>query len=103
MFEFLRLCGFSETDIQKHLPRAERAFVKMGIDASDIQKGKDRLEQYYDIKLEGLRKALRLCLLEVLDSVLAREEAAHRVSAHQVLSHGQGETPANRVQPRPGG
>jgi len=74
MLEFLKICGLKDSDIQAELPRIQRAFNRLGITAEDIKQGKSRLYKYYDIELEGIRKALRLCLLELVDSVLAREE-----------------------------
>jgi benzoyl-CoA reductase/2-hydroxyglutaryl-CoA dehydratase subunit BcrC/BadD/HgdB len=79
MIELLKLCGFSEHDIDTELPRVEKAFEKLGITAADIERGKQRLNQYYDIELEGIRKAFRLCVLELVNSVLAREEGKKKI------------------------
>jgi benzoyl-CoA reductase/2-hydroxyglutaryl-CoA dehydratase subunit BcrC/BadD/HgdB len=81
MLELLKLCGFTEKDIQTELPRIEKAFRKLGLKAEDIERGKQRLTTYYDIELKGLRKALRLCLLEMVKIVLAREEGKEKVIA----------------------
>jgi hypothetical protein len=74
MIELLKLCGFEEREIKAELPRIEKAFGRLGIAAADIERGKQRLNKYYDIELRGVRKALRLCLREVVNAVLAREE-----------------------------
>jgi hypothetical protein len=79
MIELLKLCGFTAQDIDKELPRVERAFEKLGITAADVERGKQRLIKYYDVELEGVRKAFRLCLLELVNSVLAREEGKKKI------------------------
>ncbi len=79
MMELLKLCGFKAQEIKSELPRVEKAFNRLGITAEDIERGRQRLIKYYDIELEGVRKALRLCLLELVNTVLAREEGKARV------------------------
>jgi hypothetical protein len=74
MYELLHLCGFEDHEIELHLPRIEIAFEKLGITEEDVERGKQRLQKYYDIDLNGVRKALRLHVLEVVDAVLARQE-----------------------------
>jgi benzoyl-CoA reductase/2-hydroxyglutaryl-CoA dehydratase subunit BcrC/BadD/HgdB len=74
MNELLKLCGFETQEIEVELLRIQRAFDRLGITTEDIERGKQRLTKYYDVELEGIRKALRLCVREVIDSVLAREE-----------------------------
>jgi len=74
MIELLKLLGFTAGDINTELPRVEKAFGKVGIIAGDIEAAKLRLKKYYDMELEGVRKAFRLCILEFVNSVLAREE-----------------------------
>jgi benzoyl-CoA reductase/2-hydroxyglutaryl-CoA dehydratase subunit BcrC/BadD/HgdB len=79
MIELLKLCGFKEQDIGTELPRVEKAFNRLGITAKDIERGKQRLSKYYDIELEGVRKALRLCVLELVNSVLAKDEGKTKI------------------------
>jgi benzoyl-CoA reductase/2-hydroxyglutaryl-CoA dehydratase subunit BcrC/BadD/HgdB len=79
MIELLKLCGFTEDDINTELPRVERAFERLNITAADIENGKQRLTKYYDIKLEGVRKAFRLCMLELVNLMLAREEGKKKI------------------------
>jgi benzoyl-CoA reductase/2-hydroxyglutaryl-CoA dehydratase subunit BcrC/BadD/HgdB len=74
MRELLKLCGFSAHDLESEFFKVERAFNKLGITAEDIERAKQRLNTYYDIELRGIRKALRLCIREVVNAVLAREE-----------------------------
>ncbi len=79
MIELLKLCGFTAHDINVELPRVEKAFNKLGIIEEDIERGKQRLTRYYDTELEGVRKAFRLCVLELVNSVLAREEGKEKI------------------------
>lgn len=79
MNALLKLCGFGTKEIEEELPRIQRAFDRLGITAEDIERGKQRLTRYYDVELEGIRKALRLCVREVIDSVLAREEGKKEI------------------------
>lgn len=79
MIELLKLCGFKEKDIKSELSRVEKAFHRLGITAEDIERGKQRLAMYYDTGLEGVRKVLRLIVLELVDSILARDEGKTKV------------------------
>jgi len=74
MIELLKLCGYSEQEIESELPRVEKAFDKLGITVEDIERGKQRLTKYYDVGLKGVRKSLRLVLRELVDALLARDE-----------------------------
>lgn len=74
MIELLKLCGFEACDIESDLPRVEKVFHRLGITSEDIERGKQRLNEYYDIKLQGVRKALRLHLRALTNLLLAREE-----------------------------
>ena len=79
MIELLGLCGFEPNEVKSALPRIEKAFNKVGITAIDIEHGKERLNKYYDIELEGLRKIFKLSMLEMVDMILAREEGKKEV------------------------
>ncbi len=74
MNELLKLCGFEPSEIEAELPRIEKAFKKLGITAADIDRGKQRLTKYYDVELKGVRKVLRLCVRELVDAMLLKEE-----------------------------
>lgn len=74
MIELLRLCGYEEQEIKADLPRVEKAFNKLGITAEDIERAKQRLNRYYDVELKGVRKILRLCIQELVNWTLAKEE-----------------------------
>jgi hypothetical protein len=79
MIEFLKLCGFAPQEMDTELPRVERAFEKLGITAGDIELAKQRLNTYYNVELEGVRKAIRLLVLEMVNSILAREEGKKHI------------------------
>jgi benzoyl-CoA reductase/2-hydroxyglutaryl-CoA dehydratase subunit BcrC/BadD/HgdB len=79
MIEFLELCGFTPDEIDKELPRVEKALGKAGITGDDLETAKQRLTKYYDMELEGVRKAFRLCILELVNTVLAREEGKKKI------------------------
>jgi benzoyl-CoA reductase/2-hydroxyglutaryl-CoA dehydratase subunit BcrC/BadD/HgdB len=79
MNELLRLFGYRETELESELPRIRKTFKKLGINAGDIERGKQRLTMYYDIKFEGVRKAFRLCMQEMVDVMLSREEGKKKV------------------------
>jgi benzoyl-CoA reductase/2-hydroxyglutaryl-CoA dehydratase subunit BcrC/BadD/HgdB len=79
MMELLKLCGFEEQEIKTELPRVEKAFRKLGITDEDIEQGKQRLGRYYDIELEGVRKVFRLCLRELVSSLLVAEEGKKKI------------------------
>jgi benzoyl-CoA reductase/2-hydroxyglutaryl-CoA dehydratase subunit BcrC/BadD/HgdB len=74
MLELLKLCGFEQAEINSQLPRIQKVFNKLEITGDDIEKAKERLNKYYDIKLNGVRKMFRLYILRLADLMLAREE-----------------------------
>lgn len=79
MIELLELCGFRKQEIEAELPRIEKAFDRLGITSEDIERAKQRLRKYYAIELKGIRKVLRLCVREVVSTVLAREEGKKKI------------------------
>jgi benzoyl-CoA reductase/2-hydroxyglutaryl-CoA dehydratase subunit BcrC/BadD/HgdB len=79
MIELLKLCGFEPEEIESELPRMEKAFNKLEITTEDIERGKQRLDKYYDMELKGVRKILRLIIKDVVSSVLAREEGRTKI------------------------
>jgi benzoyl-CoA reductase/2-hydroxyglutaryl-CoA dehydratase subunit BcrC/BadD/HgdB len=79
MIELLRLCGFGAQEIESELPRIEKAFGRLGITAEDIERGKQRLNKYYDIELKGVRKVFRLLMWEVIESVMARDDGKTKI------------------------
>jgi hypothetical protein len=79
MIELLKLCGYSEQEIESELPRVEKAFNKLGITVDDIERGKQRLNKYYDMELKGVRKSMRLIVRELVDALLVRDEGVKSV------------------------
>jgi benzoyl-CoA reductase/2-hydroxyglutaryl-CoA dehydratase subunit BcrC/BadD/HgdB len=79
MRELLTICGFETQEIASELPRIEKAFQKLGITSGDIERGKQRIAEYYDIKLQGIRKAIGLCIRDVVDTVLAKEDGKKKL------------------------
>jgi benzoyl-CoA reductase/2-hydroxyglutaryl-CoA dehydratase subunit BcrC/BadD/HgdB len=79
MIELLKLCGFTEQEIESELPRIGRAFNKLGTTAEDIERGKQRLNKYYEVELKGIRKALRLIVRELVDELLVKDEGEKKV------------------------
>jgi benzoyl-CoA reductase/2-hydroxyglutaryl-CoA dehydratase subunit BcrC/BadD/HgdB len=79
MFELLELCGFESHELESELPRIKKAFDVLGINAEDIERGKKRLNKYYDIELKGFRKVLRLIVKELVNALLVREESNKKV------------------------
>jgi len=79
MQELLKLCGFEEEEIKSELPRISRAFSILNISDEDIKRAQQRLKKYYDVELRGVRKIIRLCMLEMVNSMLAREEGKKKI------------------------
>jgi benzoyl-CoA reductase/2-hydroxyglutaryl-CoA dehydratase subunit BcrC/BadD/HgdB len=79
MIGLLKLCGFEAHEIESELPRVEKVFSRLEITTEDIEIAKQRLTKYYDVELLGVRKALRLCVRELLKLVLAREEGKTKI------------------------
>jgi benzoyl-CoA reductase/2-hydroxyglutaryl-CoA dehydratase subunit BcrC/BadD/HgdB len=71
---FLDLCGFERGDIEKEVPRMEKAFDILGIGDDDIERAKTRMKTYIDVELLGMRKVLGIWIKELVDMVLAKEE-----------------------------
>ena len=79
MMKLLEYCGFETSEIESELPRVQKAFAKLGITTEDIEQGKKRLVKYYDMELMGLRKIFRLCLKELVNSLLLKEEGKQKI------------------------
>lgn len=70
----LDLCGYEVDEIEKERSRLEKTFEIVGIDSGDCQLAEERLNQYFDLELMGVRKFLGIWLKEFTDMVLARED-----------------------------
>jgi benzoyl-CoA reductase/2-hydroxyglutaryl-CoA dehydratase subunit BcrC/BadD/HgdB len=79
MIELLKLCGFQEQELDGQLPRVEKAFSRLGITAEDLEKGEKRLKKYYAVELEGIRKVIRLCVLDLVNAMLLKEEGKKKI------------------------
>ena len=74
MRELLELCGFTPEEIETELPRVQKVFDMFGIAPNDIERGKERINQFWEPELQGLRKIRGLAIKELVDTMLAREE-----------------------------
>jgi hypothetical protein len=72
--ELLKLCGFEDNEIENERPRIEKTFQKIGLDAEDMRRAEKWVTEQHDIELPGMRKVMRVWLLELFDLVLAKEE-----------------------------
>ena len=79
MIELLKLCGFEAAEAESELPRVKKAFDKLGLTPEDIERGKQRLEKYYDIELLGVRKAFGIYMKELINLILAKEEGKRKL------------------------
>ncbi|MBU2608735.1 MAG: 2-hydroxyacyl-CoA dehydratase family protein [Chloroflexi bacterium] len=81
MKKFLELCGFEPAEIDAELPRIQKVFDMFGINQEDIERGKDRINKFWDPELKGLAKIRGLARRELVDTILAREENKINVCA----------------------
>jgi len=72
--DLLILCGFEEEEIHKEKHRIEKVFSKLELGPDDMKRAEQWVRTYHDVDLSGVRKILRVWLLELLDLVLAKEE-----------------------------
>ena len=72
--ELFTQCGFESEEIKRESARIEKTFRILEIGPEDVSRAQDRIEQYFDIELLGMRKVLRLWLKDLMDMVLAKEE-----------------------------
>lgn len=72
--EFFTLCGFDATEVENERPRIEKAFMIANISQEDEERAHDRVLEFFDTELVGVRKVLGIYLKQFVDLVLAREE-----------------------------
>ncbi|MBN1368375.1 MAG: 2-hydroxyacyl-CoA dehydratase [Dehalococcoidales bacterium] len=72
--EFLRLCGFTQEEMEKEKPRIDKAFQIWGINADDTTFAAERIKKYFDLELTGMTKIRRLWIKEFVDMTLAKIE-----------------------------
>lgn len=70
----LTLCGFEPDEIEKERRRIDKAFNILGLGPEDFKRGEERLKQYLDIELLGVRRFLGIWMRELVNLVLSREE-----------------------------
>jgi len=69
-----KMCGYELEEIEKERPRIDKAFEMLELGPKDIEKALETIPQNFDIELDGVRKALRIWLEELLNLMLAKEE-----------------------------
>lgn len=72
--ELLKLCGFEEEDINKDGVRFGKVLEKLGLSPADTKIAEEWVTRNHDTKLTGVRKLLKCWLLELMDSILAKDE-----------------------------
>lgn len=72
--EILTLCGFDATDVENERPRIEKALMTANINQEDLERAHNRILDFFDTELIGIRKILGIYLRQFVDLVLAREE-----------------------------
>jgi hypothetical protein len=80
--KLLAMVGYTPDEIRCQLPRIKKAFHKLGIDEEDIPIAEKRMESFFDLKLEGIRKMLRIFIEEAVALPLANEEKEAVLYAH---------------------
>jgi benzoyl-CoA reductase/2-hydroxyglutaryl-CoA dehydratase subunit BcrC/BadD/HgdB len=70
----LKLCGYEPGEIEEQRPRLEKTFDRLEFSPEDFERAEERLREYFDIELVGIRKMLGLWIQSLVDVVLAREE-----------------------------
>jgi benzoyl-CoA reductase/2-hydroxyglutaryl-CoA dehydratase subunit BcrC/BadD/HgdB len=71
--EFLKLCGYQPEEIKREIPRLNRTFESFSIGAQDVENAKKRIERFFDVRLNGMRKFIGIWLKEFTDMALAKE------------------------------
>ena len=74
MKELLELCAYKPEEIEQELPRVKRSFERLGVTPEDIEISKERIKEFFEIELLGVRKILGVYLRELIALGLAREE-----------------------------
>ena len=72
--EYFKMLEFTSEEIEKELPRIEKAFTKLGITEDDLQICIKRIKNSLDVSLVGMRKILKILFKETIDLIMAGEE-----------------------------
>ena len=71
--DFLSLCGFEKSEMDREKENIEKAFLVLGITSQDIERSTAFVQKMFDIELTGIRKSLGVALKELVNLVLARD------------------------------
>ncbi|MFH1625756.1 MAG: 2-hydroxyacyl-CoA dehydratase family protein, partial [Pseudomonadota bacterium] len=72
--DLMKLCGYEDEELEQQRHRIEKAFDILGIGKEDITRAEKRVQDNLDVKLEGIRKLLRVWMEELVSLPLCREE-----------------------------
>jgi benzoyl-CoA reductase/2-hydroxyglutaryl-CoA dehydratase subunit BcrC/BadD/HgdB len=72
--EFLNLIGIEGEELNKEVPRLEKAFGILRIVPEDIGRAKERVSRIFSMELRGMRKIWGIAVKELVDLILAKEE-----------------------------
>ena len=77
--ELLELCGFEGDEIDREEPRIDRVFQILELVPDDVKRAESWVSENHDVELRGVRRLLRVWLMELVDMVLAKEEGKQTV------------------------
>lgn len=72
--ELLKLCNYTDEEIEKDVPRIEKVFDKAKITPSDVGTAIERLNKYFWMESAGVRKIWGIWMKQFIDLALCREE-----------------------------
>lgn len=80
--ELFKMCGFSSEDLDSQRPRIEKMLSRIGVTSEkDVRHAEATTRKNFEVELEGVRKLLRVYMLEFLDAVMAKDEGNLVISA----------------------
>ncbi len=72
--ELFILCGYTEEELEKEAPRIEKTLELAGLGPDDMTRAIDRLNTYFWMECEGIRKCWGIWLKQFVDLALCKEE-----------------------------
>ena len=75
--KLFKMCGYDDELLKKESKRIDKALQRGKITESDIAVGERRVQAYYPLELEGMRKILKCWLKEFVNLMNCRDE--HRI------------------------
>ncbi len=81
--EYFDIYGYEAEEIEKELPRIERAFAKLGITEEDLKICTKRITESLDLSLNAMRQILKIFFKEMIDLTMAGEE--HKTVVYTTL------------------